>query len=90
LKPLFINMLFKKKGKMSQEDENVPSTHTPMDDKTATCTGPASEEDMPTDKSKAKAKELNIHADIVYPSGLKLALLMMSIFVSMFLISLVR
>lgn len=30
------------------------------------------------------------HDDIIYPSGLKLALLMMSIFVSMFLVSLVR
>jgi hypothetical protein len=29
-------------------------------------------------------------ADIIYPSGLKLALLMMSIFVGMFLVSLVR
>ena len=39
----------------------------------------------------SKAKELNnIHTDIVYPSGLKLALLMMSIFVGMFLVSLVR
>lgn len=30
------------------------------------------------------------HADIIYPSGLKLALLMTSIFVGMFLVSLVR
>ncbi len=30
------------------------------------------------------------HTAIIYPSGLKLALLMMSIFVGMFLVSLVR
>lgn len=30
------------------------------------------------------------HTDIIYPSGLKLALLMTSIFVGMFLVSLVR
>jgi hypothetical protein len=80
-------MSFNKKEKQPQKDEIAPPTPTPMDDKNPTCTAPASEEDMATDKSKAKAKD--IHTDIIYPSGLKLAMLMMSIFVGMFLISLV-
>jgi len=41
--------------------------------------------------SKAQVKDLKPSAnDIVYPSGIKLVLLMMSIFVGMFLVSLVR
>lgn len=40
-----------------------------------------------SDAVPAKAKD---HADIIYPSGLKLALLMISIFIGMFLVSLVR
>lgn len=88
-------MFFKEKEKQPQKDEIAPPTRTPMveDDKTLTGTAPASEEDiMSTDNDKAK--ELNQHiqtdTDIIYPSGLKLTLLMMSIFIGMFLISLVR
>ena len=40
---------------------------------------------------KAKDQDLRlVHSDHVYPSGLKLALLMTSIFVGMFLVALVR
>lgn len=91
---MLINMLFKMKEKQPQKDEIAPpteGTRTPMDDETPACTAPASEEVMATDNSKAMAKELNhTHPDIIYPSGIKLALLMTSIFVGMFLISLVR
>jgi hypothetical protein len=84
-------MLFKKKGKQPQKDDISPPTHTPMDDKTPTSAAAAGAEDMATDKSKAKANELkDIRTNIIYPSGLKLAMLMLSIFVGMFLISLVR
>lgn len=69
-----VNMWFKKKEKQPQEDEVAPSA--PMD-------GEA------TDESKAKDLK-RIDTDIIYPSGLKLALLIMSIFVGMFLVSLVR
>ena len=72
-------MLFKKKEKQPQEDEIAPPA--PMDGEATTCTA--------ADESKAKDLK-RIHTDITYPSGLKLALLMMSIFVSMFLVSLVR
>jgi hypothetical protein len=79
-------MLFKKKGKQPQEDEIAPPA--PMDGEAPTCTDPASEG---TAADESKAKDLKrIHTDIIYPSGLKLALLMMSIFVGMFLVSLVR
>lgn len=43
------------------------------------------EEQPPTSRDDGKS---NVE-DIVYPTGLKLALLLMSIFVSMFLVSLV-
>lgn len=46
------------------------------------------EADMAGEDSKAKDLE-HVPTDIVYPSGLKLALLMTSIFVTMFLVSLV-
>ncbi|OCK76475.1 MFS general substrate transporter [Lepidopterella palustris CBS 459.81] len=42
---------------------------------------------MAADESKAKDLK-RIHTDIIYPSGLKLALLMISIFVGMFLVAL--
>jgi hypothetical protein len=45
----------------------------------------------PMDGNESKAKDgKRIDTDITYPSGLKLALLIMSIFVGMFLVSLVR
>jgi hypothetical protein len=67
--------MFKKKEKQPQEDDIAPPA--PIDSKAPKCTDPAA------DKSKAKE-------DVVYPSGLKLALLITSIFVGMFLVSLVR
>ena len=71
-------MLFKK-GKEPQEDEiTMPA---PMDDEAPNCTA--------ADETKAKDLKRN-DLDSTYPSGLKLALLMMSIFVGLFLVSLVR
>ena len=78
-------MLFKKKEKKPEE----VGPPTPIDGGASTCTDMAGEEGTAADGSKAKELN-NIHTDIVYPSGLKLALLMMSIFVGMFLVSLVR
>jgi hypothetical protein len=69
-----MNMWFKKEEKQPQEDEIAPPA--PMDGEAA-------------DESKAKDLK-RIDTDIIYPSGLKLALLIMSIFVGMFLVSLVR
>jgi hypothetical protein len=70
-------MLFKK-GKEPQEGEiTIPA---PMDGEAPNCTA--------ADESKAKDLKRN-DIDSTYPSGLKLALLMMSIFVGMFLVSLV-
>ena len=80
-------MLFKKKEQQPQEDEIAQPV--PMDGEAPTCTDPASEEGTAADESKAKELK-HIHTDIIYPSGLKLALLMMSVFVSLFLVSLVR
>jgi hypothetical protein len=77
-----MNMLFKKMGKRPQEEEIAPPA--PMDSNAAHCTDPAGEKDTATDESKDPT-----HTDIVYPSGLKLALLMTSIFVGMFLVALV-
>jgi hypothetical protein len=82
-----INMLFKKQEKQPQEDKVAPPA--PMDGKAPTCTDPAGEEGTAADESKAKDLK-RIHTDIIYPLGLKLALLIVSIFVSMFLVSLVR
>jgi hypothetical protein len=80
-------MLFKKKGKQRQNDEIAPPA--PMDGEAPTSTHPVGEKDTAADESKAKDLK-RIHTDIIYPSGLKLAFLIMSIFVSMFLVSLVR
>lgn len=76
-------MLFKKKGKQSREDE--VASPASMDGEAPTCTNPAGKEAEVASDSKAK----DIHTGIIYPSGLKLALLMTSIFVGMFLVSLV-
>ena len=77
-------MLFKKKGKQPQED---PSESTPPETMDSDQTGEkVKEEGTAANESKVKAKD----SDIVYPSGLKLAFLMSSIFIGMFLVSLVR
>lgn len=60
-----------------------------MDLEAPTCTDPAGKESMAADKSKTEDLK-HTHTDSIYPSGLKLALLIMSIFVGMFLVSLVR
>ena len=52
-----------------------------------TCTDPASEKDAAADKSRDLKR---VNTDTIYPSGLKLVLLMISIFIGMFLVALVR
>jgi len=64
---------------------NNDLTHSaPVDSNASNLTDPASEPSTVADESKDR------QTDIIYPSGLKLALIMTSIFVSMFLVSLVR
>lgn len=46
--------------------------------------------DAPDSQSKDTKDKSQEETDIVYPTGLKLALLMISIFIGMFLVSLVR
>ncbi len=76
-------MLFSKKGKHPQEEEEATS---------GTECQTATRRDQPGSSANAsnsmdpKGKQ----RDITYPTGIKLALLMMSIFVGMFLSSLVR
>jgi len=60
-----------------------------MNSNVSPLTDPASEQSTVADESKATQLE-DTQTDIIYPSGLKLALIMTSIFVSMFLVSLVR
>lgn len=81
-----INMLFKEKEKQQQEDQLSPPL--PIDGEAPICMDEPGEESTPTDESNAKEFK-SINAETTYPSGLKLALLMMSIFVGMFLVSLV-
>jgi len=72
-------MLFKKKEKERQEDQQ------PRVDEIAP--------PVPVDgESGSQAKDLKPAAqtDIIYPTGLKLALLMVAIFIGMFLVTLVN
>ena len=78
-------MLFKKKVKQPQEDNIAPPAL--MDGEKPTSTGATGEDGVAADESKDPKR---IETDISYPSGLKLALLMISIFIGMFLVSLVR
>jgi MFS family permease len=75
-------MLFKKDGNKPQNNEII--SPSPPHSKAPTITDSSSEkgDTMAEDPKQSQS-------DIVYPSGLKLALLMMSIFTSMFLVSLV-
>ncbi len=79
-------MLFKKKIEQPLEDE-VPSPTT-MERKISTSTNPIGEKDAAADESEANNLE-RTPTDIVYPSDLKLVLLMISMFVGMFLVALV-
>jgi hypothetical protein len=78
-------MLFKKKGSPPQKDEIIRPA--PTDSEPAIHIDPASEKDTAADESKNLKR---IDTDTIYPSGLKLALLMTSMFVGMFLVALVR
>jgi hypothetical protein len=69
--------MLEEKTKHPQEKQLPPPAHPSID----------------VTKQRGEAKDLKpIHGDtdIVYPSGMKLALLITSVFVSMFLVSLVR
>ncbi len=78
-------MLFKKKEKQPQQDE-IPPT---VESKVSTSSDPTVEKDVAANELEAQNPK-PITTDIVYPSGLKLVLLMISIFVGMFLVALVR
>lgn len=89
-------MFFKGKEKEPQKDQIAPPTHVLLeeDGKSMASTPPIRKENVPTNDDTAKAKEPEQHTqmgpEIIYPSGIQLMLLMMSIFIGMFLISLVR
>ncbi|KIX10126.1 uncharacterized protein Z518_01207 [Rhinocladiella mackenziei CBS 650.93] len=78
-------MLFKKKQKQPQQDNTV--TPVPMRDGASVRREQASKEGKGAEESKSKDFKSR-QPDIEYPSGLKLALLMTSILVGMFLSSL--
>ncbi|KAH6892599.1 MFS multidrug transporter [Thelonectria olida] len=82
--------MFKKKERQQSPEEPAPSApSTPNHDKAPTYPNSTSEQGEPADAPKANGLK-PVHDDIVYPKGLKLALLMTSIFIGMFLVSLDR
>jgi hypothetical protein len=82
-------MLFKKTG--GRQEGHADMTPSSIDDNGASDPENSSQLTAGLDAASPKAKGLeSVPPDIVYPSGLKLVLLMTSIFVSMFLVSLVR
>jgi hypothetical protein len=76
-------MLIKKK-----ERQFVPPT--PMDNTASIKADPVSEKDTTAESKVKDVQGIQTATDIVYPSGLKLVLLMISIFVGLFLVALVR
>jgi hypothetical protein len=78
--------MFKKKERQQAPDQPAPSAH--KHDESPTYTNSTSEQGETTDAPK-KNDVKPIQDDTTYPSGLKLALLMTSIFIGMFLVSLV-
>lgn len=86
---IILSMLFQKKERTPQSDEVA----FPIDGKAESQAADAPERPY---EGYMAVKDLNakdpgsVTTDIIYPSGLKLALLMTSIFISMFLVSLVR
>lgn len=80
-------MAFKEMEHRPQLDEIAPPMLMPGEFRT--CTDLAGEEGTAADESKARSFKQD-HTDEIYPSDPKLALLIMSVFVGMFLVSLVR
>jgi hypothetical protein len=76
-------MLFKKK-----EGKFVPPT--PMDNTASIKAYPVSEKDTTAESKVKDVQGIQTTTYIVYPSGLKLVLLTISIFVGLFLVALVR
>lgn len=76
-------MLFKKK-----EDQYAFSTS--MDAPASINKDPVNEKDRAIEAKTQDGQNIQPTTDIVYPSGLKLGLLMVSMFVGMFLVALVR
>ena len=72
--------MYFKKGKQQQDDQTAPP---------ALVDGEAQKDSTTGDESKVKSLKHD-PTDLIYPSGIKLFLLMTSIFVGMFLVSLVR
>lgn len=78
-------MLFKKKAKQQEENDISAS----LANRPPSCTDTSSESKEATMAGNPTAN-VDKQPDIVYPSGFKLLFLMMSIFIGMFLVSLVR
>jgi hypothetical protein len=83
-----VNMLFGKKDRQPEEVADASPASVKEDSQSSTNSQPNTVAEVGADASKPKDIAGN-PTDIVYPSGLKLALLLTSIFVSMFLVSLV-
>lgn len=79
-------MALKEMKHRPQVGENAPPMRVHGEPRT--CTDLAGEEGTAADESKARGFKQD-HTDEIYPSGPKLVLLMMSVFVGMFLVSLV-
>jgi hypothetical protein len=80
--------MFKKKERQPQEAAIMSKVHGNGESHDLAHSNSTTEEGTAVEDSKAKDLK-HVPTDIVYPSGLKLALLMTSIFVTMFLVSLV-
>lgn len=86
-------MLFKKKAAQRDEAaEKAPAADAPANNVAHEAVDDGIETDMNEDQKQEDLAQVNTTAteDIVYPSGLRLALLLSSAFVSLFLVSLVR
>ena len=81
-------MLFGKKYREPQEVADASPASVKEDSQSSTNSQPNTVAEVGADASKPKDIACS-PTDIVYPSGIKLALLLTSIFVSMFLVSLV-
>lgn len=82
-----MNMLFGKKDKQPQEPADASAASAKQDPRSST--NSQANTGAETATNAFKLQDVASHTDIMYPSGLKLALLLISIFVSMFLVSLV-
>jgi hypothetical protein len=73
---------------LKKDGQDVPAT--PLDNTSSTKADPIREKDVTAESKIKDVQSIDTTADIVYPSGLKLVLLTISIFVGLFLVALVR